>query len=207
MDCGLLGSSVHGIFKASILEWVAISSSSWSSWPRDGTCICCVSCIGRWILYHWATYKRDHFYRYRIFKIFFFSFSTLFIVSPSYLWVEPIHRFLYLWWVLESIPHGYWGTNVYHTSAFCLARFLLRKLLIILLIIPCMYWLTSFLLLSIQLSILQFHYSVSASLWFILQKVHLATCISNLYLSSNFWNSLSLFLLFKCISWSTINIY
>ena len=23
-----------------------------SSWPRDGSCIACVSCIGRWILYH-----------------------------------------------------------------------------------------------------------------------------------------------------------
>ena len=27
MDCSLLGSSVHGIFQARILEWVAISSS------------------------------------------------------------------------------------------------------------------------------------------------------------------------------------
>ena len=130
---------------------------------------------------------------------FFFSFSTLFRVSPSYPWIEPIHRFLYLWWVLESIPHGYWGTNVYHTTAFCLARFLLRKLLIILLIIPCMYWVTSFLLLSRQLCPLEFHYSVSGSLWFSLQKVHLHTCISNLYLSSNFGNSLPLFLLFLSI--------
>lgn len=183
-----------GFFKTSILEWVAISSSSWPSWPRDGT-MCCVSCIGRWILYHWATCKRDHFYRYRIFKIF-FSFSTLFRVSPLYPWIEPIHRFLYLWWVLESILHGYWGTNVYHTTAFCLARFLLRKLLIILLIIPCMYWVASFLLLSRQLCPLQFHYSLSGCLWFILKKVHLDTCISNLYLSSNFGNSLPLFLLF-----------
>ena len=37
-----------------ILEWVAISSSRESSQPRDWTCI---SCIGRWILYHWATWK------------------------------------------------------------------------------------------------------------------------------------------------------
>ena len=28
MDCSLPGSSVHGIFQARILEWVAISSSS-----------------------------------------------------------------------------------------------------------------------------------------------------------------------------------
>ena len=37
MDCSLPGSSVHGIFQAIVLEWVAISFSSGSSWPRDGT--------------------------------------------------------------------------------------------------------------------------------------------------------------------------
>ena len=35
MDCSLPGSSVHGIFQAGILEWVAISFSRGSSWPRD----------------------------------------------------------------------------------------------------------------------------------------------------------------------------
>ena len=35
MDCSLPGSSVHGIFQARILEWVATSSSRGSSWPRD----------------------------------------------------------------------------------------------------------------------------------------------------------------------------
>ena len=35
--CTLPGSSVHGILQAKILEWVAVSSSWWSSWPRDGT--------------------------------------------------------------------------------------------------------------------------------------------------------------------------
>ena len=35
MDCSLPGSSVHGIFQARVLEWVAISFSRGSSWPRD----------------------------------------------------------------------------------------------------------------------------------------------------------------------------
>ena len=35
-----------------ILEWVAVSFCKRSSQPRDWTC---VSCIGRQILYHWAT--------------------------------------------------------------------------------------------------------------------------------------------------------
>ena len=40
--------SVHGIFQARILEWVAISFSRGSSWARHRTP---VSCIGRQILY------------------------------------------------------------------------------------------------------------------------------------------------------------
>ena len=37
IDCGPPSSSVHGIFQARILEWVAISLSRESSWPRDWT--------------------------------------------------------------------------------------------------------------------------------------------------------------------------
>ena len=51
-DCSPPGSPVHGISRARILERVAISSSEGSSLPRGPTCISCVSCIGRWILYH-----------------------------------------------------------------------------------------------------------------------------------------------------------
>ena len=52
IDCSLPGSSVQGISQARILEWVAISFSRGSSQPRNQTF---VSCISRWILYHWAT--------------------------------------------------------------------------------------------------------------------------------------------------------
>ena len=51
MDCSPPGSSVHGIFQARVLEWVAISFSTGSSQIMDRTP---VSCIGRWILYCWA---------------------------------------------------------------------------------------------------------------------------------------------------------
>ena len=37
MDCSLPGSSIHGIFQARVLEWVAISFSRGSSRPRDWT--------------------------------------------------------------------------------------------------------------------------------------------------------------------------
>ena len=39
MDCSLPGSSVHGILKARILEWIAMPSSKGSSWPRDQTSV------------------------------------------------------------------------------------------------------------------------------------------------------------------------
>jgi len=52
MDCSLPCSPVHGISQARILEWVAIDFSRGSSQPRDWTHI---SCLGRQILYPWAT--------------------------------------------------------------------------------------------------------------------------------------------------------
>ena len=54
VDCSPPGFSVHGISQARILEQVAMPSSRGSSRPKDWTCI---SCIGRWILYHCATWE------------------------------------------------------------------------------------------------------------------------------------------------------
>ena len=51
MDCSPPESSAHGIGLARILEWVAISSSRVSSWPKDdpsvswGCCICSVTSV------------------------------------------------------------------------------------------------------------------------------------------------------------------
>ena len=56
MDCSLPGSSVHGIFQATVLEWVAISFSRASARPRDWIRI---SCIDRRILYHCATWEAN----------------------------------------------------------------------------------------------------------------------------------------------------
>ena len=49
MDCSLPGSSVHGIFQARVLEWVATSFSRRSSWHRDRIQVSCI--------------VRRHFYR------------------------------------------------------------------------------------------------------------------------------------------------
>ena len=55
MDCSLPGSSVHGIFQARILKWVAISFSRGSSQPKDQTHVSWLSFFGRHVLYHWVT--------------------------------------------------------------------------------------------------------------------------------------------------------
>ena len=55
MDCSPPGSSVHGIFPARILGWVAIFCSRGSSRPRDWSHVSCLSCTGRRILYHCTT--------------------------------------------------------------------------------------------------------------------------------------------------------
>ena len=47
----LPGSSVHGILKARILEWVAMPSSRGSSPPRDRTHVSDVSCSGTFNIY------------------------------------------------------------------------------------------------------------------------------------------------------------
>ena len=54
MACSSPGSSVHGIFQARILDWVAISSSRGSSWPKYQ--IHMSLCLLHWqqILYHWC---------------------------------------------------------------------------------------------------------------------------------------------------------
>ena len=55
VDCSLSassGSSVHGILQARRLEWVAISFSRGSSWPRDQTQVSCIA--GRFFT-NWAT--------------------------------------------------------------------------------------------------------------------------------------------------------
>ena len=55
MDGSLPPGSVHGIFPARILEWVAIAYTRGSSQPRDRTRVSGISCIGGRILYHGAT--------------------------------------------------------------------------------------------------------------------------------------------------------
>ena len=50
--CSPPDSTVHRILQARILAWVVISYCRLSSPPRNRTHVTCISCTGRWILYH-----------------------------------------------------------------------------------------------------------------------------------------------------------
>ena len=54
MDCSLQGSSIHGIFQARVLEWIAISFSRESSRLRDWTWVSCMQ-TGAFTI--WATFR------------------------------------------------------------------------------------------------------------------------------------------------------
>ena len=61
MDCSLPGFSIHGIFQARVLEWVAISFFRGSSQPRDQTWVSLI--VGRcfYCLSHQGSQKNHSF--------------------------------------------------------------------------------------------------------------------------------------------------
>ena len=63
MDCSLPGSSIHGIFQARVLDWVAISFSKKSSLTRDWTWVSHI--VGRQFTI-WATSEAIYIYIYKI---------------------------------------------------------------------------------------------------------------------------------------------
>ena len=80
MDCSLLGSSVHGIFQAKILEWFAISFSKGSSQPRDQTR---VSCTASRFFTNWATREVPFNLNYLL-KILYLNMITLGLITSIY---------------------------------------------------------------------------------------------------------------------------
>ena len=84
MDSRPPGSSDHGILQARILEWIAISLSRASSQPRDWTC---VSCIGKWILYHWATREACDYWLIWQAIIFVLNIIIFVVQSLSHVWL------------------------------------------------------------------------------------------------------------------------
>ena len=57
MDCSLPGSSIHGIFQAKVLKWVAMPSSRGSSQSRDRTQVSHIVGGGEGIKCSWKNHK------------------------------------------------------------------------------------------------------------------------------------------------------
>ena len=100
MGRSLKGSSVHEIFQARVLEWVAISFSRGSSQPRDRTQ---VSCIAGRCFTVWATMRQIDSLIY--FLLFFFFLLAL-IDRLLLVHLEFIFVSLMRWkWNNLSLPH------------------------------------------------------------------------------------------------------
>ena len=122
MNCSPPGSSVHGIFQARIVEWFTISFFRGYSWLRDQTCI---SCIGKWILYHCASWE-THFHVLDFFKEnspadwvkdlngslrdIFLNIFYLFIFGCARSFFLCI-GFLSLWWAGAILHCGTWASH------------------------------------------------------------------------------------------------
>ena len=76
MDRSSPGSSVHGIFQARVLEWVAISFSRGSSQPRDWTWVSFTA--GRRFTI-WATREASHVHNLEINPLLIVSFEVFFL--------------------------------------------------------------------------------------------------------------------------------
>ena len=128
MDCNLPGFSVHGIFQARVLEWVAISFSRGSSHPRDRTQVSCIvgrcftllatrgwgpiKCFWLWIVL--LLFSLYALIRFNFVHILIFNLSFLF--SPTYLFSVSVTLFLFclLIWFLDSTCK--WNHPVQHLS-------------------------------------------------------------------------------------------
>jgi len=93
MNCSLLRSSVHEIFQARILEWVAISFSRRSSPPRDWTWVSCIA--GRFFT-NWATSEVINTYTCSFSYYFPLWFIIYLNISRSLLFINFIYSRSYL---------------------------------------------------------------------------------------------------------------
>ena len=123
MNYNLPGSSIHGTSQARIQEWVAISFSRGSSWPRDGAC---VSWVDRRALYPEPPGKSFlvtglpclvWMYYFSELEIFLYKLSLLYIMT-TFLWQLILYPFI------SKIPRK-WPPNtlIFFSLTACLAFF------------------------------------------------------------------------------------
>ena len=102
MDWSPPGSSVNGISQARILQWVYISFSRGSSWPRDRTCI---SRLAGGFFTIWAT--REAPYMYTIIHM---QIHTLYMHVYKYIYMHVYDRYTHL--KGNSIPKCSWWLSL-----------------------------------------------------------------------------------------------
>ena len=93
MDCSLPGSSVHVIFQARILEWVAISSFKGFSWPRDWTQ---VSRTASKFFTVWASREASKWANLGLISIFTLAYSLSLSLSLSIYIYIYIYMYVYI---------------------------------------------------------------------------------------------------------------
>ena len=86
------------------MEWLAISHSRGSSWPRDQTFVSCEPCPGRGILYHWATWEAQggelHAWKGGLGPT---------TVHPWAAWLSPLTSMLHLFTPVKAPPTRMWS--------------------------------------------------------------------------------------------------
>ena len=105
MDCSPPCSSVHGIFQARVVEWVAISFSRGSSWPRDRTQVSRIvsktlyrlshqgSPVNIQVMCQWCLYATIILSMFRLNLSNYFCVSTIIFTIG---WLEIVHLYLFV---------------------------------------------------------------------------------------------------------------
>ena len=83
MDCSLSCSSIHGIFQARVLKWIAISFSRGPSWPRNRTRVSHIA--GRYFTI-WATREAVQKFMWNNCGKYKFRISFIFQQRPWFVW-------------------------------------------------------------------------------------------------------------------------
>ena len=125
VNCSL-GFSVHGIFQASILEWVAIPFSRGSFWPRDWIWVSCAA--GRFFIF-WVTreaYIYPYIYIYMCIYICIYMYVCIYIYAYTYVYIYThvyipsyIHIYIYIYikythtYIIPYYTHTHTHTHIY----------------------------------------------------------------------------------------------
>ena len=100
VDYSVPASSIHGIFQARILEWVAISFSRGSSWPRDQTQVCRIT--GRLFII-WDTREVPKLYLFNVYNLMSLK-TTLPFMTITKIYSRNVNCFSVAIWEQSEFP-------------------------------------------------------------------------------------------------------